>query len=163
LGHFEENDQWIQGGRRQLFCPFLLQYDESGTVCGGVRHSEGPAILYPDLFGDDFGLEKSEDASSAVGLRRVGTTDGLSLAALIPLVESMGAFVTPHLHEKVTHILCLLKHHDILFWEISLSSDALEHQYLHEELKKRFRNTRQKIKLVSPQWVKKTWEKVHYT
>jgi len=163
FGHFEENDQWIQGGRRQLFCPFLLKYDESGTVCGGVRHSEGPAILYPDLFGNDFGLEKSEDASSAVGMRRVGDTDGLSLAALIPLVESMGAFVTPHLHEKVTHILCLLKHHDILFWEISLSSDVLEHQYLHEELKKRFRNTRQKIKLVSPRWVKNNWEKVHHT
>jgi hypothetical protein len=110
------------------------------------------------LFGDDFGLEKSDNVLPSEGMCRVVVNESLLLSALIPLIESMGALVTPHLHEKVTHILCILKYHDTINWEVSLSSDVFERQSLHEELKQRVGNKSRNITLVSPRWVKANWE-----
>ncbi len=122
-----------------MFCPFFLNYDESGKCSGGVHHSAGTALLYPDVVGDDFGLEKSDNILPLEGMHSIIVNESLLLSALIPLKESMGTSVTPHLHEKVNHILCILKYHDAIDWGVFLSSDVFERPSLHEELRREFK------------------------
>ena len=157
----DREDNWVLSGKRQYFSPFLLNY-QNGKVSGGY-HSRPITVLYPDVFGDDFGLADSEQVSAAEGMQRAALTDEVRLAALIPMVESMGAFVTTHLHEKVTHILCELKYHDSIEWNESLPIELFVHPNLHLKLIKMSKDYSQKFQLISPIWVRKKWAEASFT
>ena len=141
-------------------------------------------VMYPDLFeGDEFGTLSEAIANKeamATGTnkrsRRWEVIEGLStgsnpgeirISSCIPLARTMGALLTPHLHQGVTHILC-----DLLEGTESIKYDATnlendKHMFRRperlESLSHRINeialraNSTQTIQLVSPSWVRSKW------
>jgi DNA ligase-4 len=70
--------------------------------------SAGDAVvIYPDLFGQDFGEKRSQDAQSNGRLDQISNAAS-AIESVLPLARLLGAQVTTHLHEGVTHVLCQL-------------------------------------------------------
>ena len=102
-------------------------------------------VVYPDVF-VDLGFEEEADTvnegnsgdserweNSLVGGKHLGST-----FAVLPLLQVMGAVVTTHLHNGVTHILCELRSKKILRWTSTLPrsvfADPKCGSLLHERL-----------------------------
>jgi len=86
-----------------------------------------------------------------------------SISAALPLARAMGAQVTPHLHDGVTHVLCDLKNHDHLTWSDDLYPGVFPEKEAHARLKE-IRNVEQSkgknskdIMLVTPRWLNSKW------
>ena len=79
----------------------------------------------------------------------------------MPLVSVMGGLNTPHLHSGVTHIICLLKTDDEFQYGDAMTEDMFVckergrrlMQYLDRDVSRQ-----NKIKLVSPTWIRKKIE-----
>lgn len=152
-------DRWIVAGGMENLWNFRSSNAEEGRA----------TVIYPDLFDDDFGL-KEEDAV----LERVLSGDPETrwecvpqevqmgrVFSSLPLARTMGAQVTPHLHNGVTHILCLLKGCETTFWQAdSFQPELFEYQEramkLHRRLLKLHKDDDEPtvVKFVSPQWVR---------
>ena len=165
LTDFKESERWVFRGKAQKLWPY--EKDEQTT-------GDAPLYtLYPDLF-EDLGFEEEADAK-----REDGTNDEFirwedaaeikngAVSASMPLATAMGAIVTPHLHDGVSHVLCELKRHKSLEWSATLPrsifSDPECAARLHERLisledsaglKRQRRRT---VLLVSPAWVDEKW------
>lgn len=110
-------DRWVVAGDIEK----LWNFRQPNASSNGA----GPIVIFPDLFGEDFGLEESdevlEEVFSMVPTDRWDTLPEeaqlSSLSSSLPLARTMGAQVTPHLHNGVTHVLCDLKGRDTVFWQ----------------------------------------------
>ena len=165
MTEFDELERWVFRGQAQKLWPY--QKDVQNTAGSSL------CVLYPDLF-EDPGFDEETDA------RREHGSDGESfrwedaseikngaVAASLPLATAMGAIVTPHFHNGVTHVLCQLKRHKFLKWTATLPrsifSDSECAARLHERLISLEdsaglkRQRRQTVLLVSPAWVDEKW------
>lgn len=80
-----------------------------------TRGDASKVVLYPDVFGGDFGDELSSlpaggDFAINDGGRHVSKESRFGvITPAIPLARVCGAYVTSHLHVGVTHVMCDLK------------------------------------------------------
>lgn len=159
-----------------------LMASERWVLAGGfeklwVYHSQDtvdcpPTVLYPDIFEDDYGLCKNQDALKEVLSRTQSTRwDNLStvaqmgtLASSLPLARALGAQATPHLHDGVTHILCHLCDCDKVSWKPhSFRSDPFKFPERALSLHRRLLDLHPEatdeesviVEFVSPSWIQK--------
>jgi hypothetical protein len=129
-------------------------------------------ILYPDVFGSDFGNEEAsvptgvDFAINDCGRWRLVSDQSLLgvITPAISLARVCGAYVTSHLHVGVTHVLCDLKgeSNHIVEYEPGLTEDVFRDPSNGRlvlarlaRLEKLRRSIRHRIYLVSPDWLRK--------
>ena len=152
-------DRWVIAGDLEKLWSFQM---------GNASDDDTrPAIIYPDLF-DDCGLHDNHDVleemRSMVPLKRwkelPPEAQMSSLSSTLPLARTMGAQVTLHLHDEVTHVLCLLRGRDIVIWEPeAFQAELFEDQDRAMKLHRRLLCLHEKdksaaIKFVSPNWIR---------
>jgi hypothetical protein len=131
-----------------------------------------PTVLYPDIFEDDYGLCKNQVTLQEVLSGTPSTRwDNLStaaqmgtLASSLPLARALGAQVTPHLHDGVTHILCHLRDRDKVSWKPrSFRPDPFQYPERALSLHRRLLDLHPEstdeesviVEFVSPNWIRK--------
>jgi hypothetical protein len=154
-----EGDRWIMSCQYESLWPFGVSTD--AHTHGG--DGKDPVVLYPDLFGDDFGLSSTQPLGEDCRKdERWKLADmKCSVAASLPLLRSMGAFVTCHLHKGVTHILCDLDGMDSVLWQRERGSlDSFKEKHHESKLLDRLEATiaDHSVLLVSSAWVDKEWK-----
>ncbi|GKY98953.1 hypothetical protein MPSEU_000851100 [Mayamaea pseudoterrestris] len=91
-----------------------LDEDERWVVRSGTEANDKDMVVFPDIFSLDengaFATRESLDgAMSANFLAQQHThlrPNSDTVTAVLPLARTMGAFVTPHISPRVTHIVC---------------------------------------------------------
>jgi hypothetical protein len=146
---------WSLGGNVCKLWPFHRQYSLSNTII----------VIYPDLFELDFGelgcssaLEQVKSGQVQDRWQQVSSTTGV-VASCLPLARAMGAQVTPHLHNGVTHVLCELKQ-DLLAWR-DFDATFFQHPKRANRIKTRLSGMHKSqcdVLFVSPGWVRSQWE-----
>ena len=160
---FDENERWVFGGKMQTLWPYGKYSDVNSPV----------VIMYPDLFAT-LGLEREDNAnieaasvSESPRWKQMMESKSLGrVAATLPLAKAMGAIITPHLHNGVTHILCDLKRHTMLSWSsmnpLSTFFDSESASRLHERLISIEDSAAVDcvidVMLVSPAWLEEKWK-----
>lgn len=79
------------------------------SAFGPASEDKQPVIVYPDLFGDNFGLcnAASRGANAAERWEQaLPSAKSSALASSLPLLRCMGSRVTHQLSKHVTHVLC---------------------------------------------------------
>jgi len=156
LDHLKAQERWIVSPQRQE----LWHYTTSST-------EDAPSVvIYPDMFGSDFGLCEE---TAVINERRSGdekdrwTHASVSfdaIASVLPLARAMGAMVTPHLHNGVTHILCDLQEG---FDQVDNIDQITKYSFLNEnrgnDLIKRVNSINAKCIFIGPDWIRNTWGK----
>lgn len=137
--------RWSLGGPLQKFWPFK----QDGTILATV-------IMYPDIFDFDFG-EREATGTFQEEQRWNSVSDEIgAVSSCLPLVRAMGAQVTPHLHNGVTHVLCEMR--DCCKWndfDAAGFSDAKRARRIKTRLGM-MNSTR--VMFVSPDWIRKQWD-----
>ncbi len=162
MRNFDENERWVFGGKMQTLWPYGKYSDANSPV----------VIMYPDLFAtpglereDDANIEASSDTESPRWKHMMESKSLGRVAAALPLAKAMGAVITPHLHNGVTHILCDLKWQTMLSWSsmtpLSVFSDSESGSRLHKRLISLEDSTADDcvmdVMLVSPAWLEEKW------
>lgn len=166
MSSLEESDRWVFGCTLQKLWPY-----KDTPTCGRTKL----IVVYPDVF-NNLGLEDEADAkneeSFSDGERwennvSKGKHQG-SIFAVLPLLQTMGAIVSSHLHNNVTHVLCEMKSKKVLQWTSTLPrsvySDPEAGALLHERLTSLEEsavlsgNEWSDVMLVSPLWVEEKWK-----
>jgi hypothetical protein len=169
LEALKPNERWILSCRNQPLWPYTKEGDDSKVA--------SVVILYPDVFGFDFGLlsesgsttttiSSAENGADGARWKRANSTlQPSGMASLLPLARVMGAFVTPHLHAGVTHVLCELgQGTDFIVWtkkmEPSCFRDPARGQPLLNRLVKldADRTGDHPVALVSAKWIRDMWK-----
>lgn len=130
-----------------------------------------PTVLYPDIFDNNYGLEKKQDAlQEALSGTPSTRWDDVPLSAQmgtlsssLPLARAMGGQVTPHLHDGVTHIICHLHGRDKVSWKPhSFRSDPFKYQDRALSLHRRLLDLHPEstdesviVEFISPNWIRK--------
>jgi hypothetical protein len=153
-------DRWVLAGDLEKLWSF--QMDNAGG-----DDDPRPTVVYPDIF-NDCGLHDNQDVldevlSMAPSKRWEELPPEVRLSSLsstLPLARTMGAQVTFHLHDGVTHVLCLLRGCEHKTWDPNtFQPDMFEDQehamklhrrllYLHEE------DEPVAVEFVSPNWIR---------
>ena len=117
-------------------------------------------ILYPDIYpAGKYGFQKGDDVRELErDVCHRSTT--CEVASVLPLAKVMGAKVTSHLHQGVTHILCDIAC-DTLNWHPSVCTntfhDLKRGSSLHERLVEMNSDSPIDVILVSPSWIRAKW------
>mmetsp|Transcript_7253 Transcript_7253/g.11900 ORF Transcript_7253/g.11900 Transcript_7253/m.11900 type:complete len:1401 (+) Transcript_7253:1066-5268(+) len=161
---FNVSERWVFRGKAQKLWPYQKDAQTTGTAL---------CTLYPDLF-DDPGFEeevdaKREDGTDNESIRWEDASEikNGAVAASLPLATAMGAIVTPHLHNSVTHVLCELKRHKSLEWTATLPRSIFTDPECAARIHERLisledsaglkRQRREPVLLVSPAWMDEKW------
>ena len=164
MTNLEESERWVFRGKAQKLWPYQKDEPTAGALL---------CTLYPDLF-LELGFEEESDVKreegkddEAIRWEDAAEIKNGAVAAALPLATAMGAIVTPHLHNGVTHVLCELKRHKSLAWSATLPrsifSDPEYGARLHERLISledsacMKRQQRKTVLLVSPEWMDEKW------
>jgi hypothetical protein len=149
------DDRWIAACGHQLLWPFMKNAPANECV-----------VVYPDIF-DDLGEAKRSLAQVTGKNRRKIASEELQsgcVAAVLPLLRIMGAFIAYHLHDGVTHVLSDLRDEsdEILVDENSqIPSEVFRDSVRGEKIFARFKELENrrlkesKVLLVGPRWVRK--------
>jgi hypothetical protein len=156
----EPDFRWCLRGRFGSLWPFIRE--SMGDI------SRRPVILYPDMFDFDFGDRvrnenailgcESEDSSERERWEGTATETG-AIASCLPLARAMGAAVTPHLHDRVSHILCELNK-DFISWD-EFSADRFANPKRAYRIKNRLTTMHGdncRVSFVSPDWIRNQWK-----
>ena len=168
ISSLDDSEQWIFSGKRQKLWPH-----HSSSMGDSIESSKFRIIqLYPDLFGDNLGIDDTKQASSEVFSAQrwkqvLPSRQFGAIASSLPLVKAMGAQVTPHLHCGVTHVLCDVVGRDIVRWKSALPMDFFGKEGNGRHICRRLLALSEifdsfsdrAVFLVSPQWARKQWEK----
>ncbi len=163
LSALDGDERWIFSSKYQK----LWSYDKNSSK----KQIQTPAVVYPDIFGIDFGfkcLSTTKDYDEQTKSRWKHIIDSTNdVASVLPLVRSMGATITPHLHSKVTHILGTFRSLEDI---VALDDIELIHQYHFNgnELYKRllelkttkvgtYNDSPVPISLISTDWIRNQW------
>jgi hypothetical protein len=166
LDTLNQDERWIVSCGHQ---PLWLY-----TTKGGDSKVAAAVILYPDVFGSDLGLlsksgttiarSAENGADDARWKRADSMLQSNGISSVLPLARVMGAFVTPHLHTGVTHVLCELEEGtDFVVWttttEVSCFRDPARGQQLLNRLVKIDRGSTgsNAVALVSVKWMREMW------
>lgn len=162
LQELEANERWVMSCQHQPLWPYRSKTDASETT--------QLVILYPDMFGDDFGCTRRSKSEAmddkASGVRRktnsASSAAPYQIASSLPLASIMGALVTPNLHEGVTHVLCELQDGTShVKWQAGMGSDCFRDPEHGRRLLNRLEKVNdgvQSVSLVSADWVRNTWK-----
>lgn len=149
--------RWIVGTSRQKLWP----YGESGL--GPV--AAAVVVMYPDLFGNDFGMRSHDEALADVlsgdsdrlwSIRRQETD---AVASALPLARVMGVQLVPHLTNEVTHVLCsLVGDYQMVTWD-SFDAEKFANPKHARRMRVRLSGAQQQHKpvFVSPSWIRHQW------
>lgn len=162
LSSLDESDRWVFGCASQKLWPYIKD-----AVAGGQN---GISVVYPDVF-RDVGFEDDMKKIFSDEERWENDVDKENqqsvIFAVLPLLQTMGAVITAHLHSNVTHILCEMKSKKILKWTSTVprsvftnpKTGALIHERLAslEESVVLSGKKRKDVMLVSPEWVEEKW------
>ncbi len=122
-------------------------------------------ILYPDIYPvGKYGFQKEENAWNESQKEQQTNACHESamgeVASVLPLAKAMGAKVTPHLHQGVTHILCDIVC-DKFNWHPSISTntfhDLKRGSSLHQRLTEMNSDSSIDVLLISPSWIRSKW------
>ncbi|CAB9499454.1 DNA ligase 4 [Seminavis robusta] len=154
------NERWIMKLQYETLWPYSV--DENGSANGEPKQ---PVIVYPDFFGDDFGLSDVPPFTEDKDRRSKASREMMngSAGSKIPLLRAMGAMVSWNLHSSVTHILCdLACGVGSISWSPDLVgglSDGLGDKQHERKLLARLEATMDhSVLLVSDEWVDAQWE-----
>ena len=164
--NFDRFDCWVFRGKLQKLWPYEKDADWSKEFKF--------TVVYLDVF-INTGFEEEVDArneelhgNTVRWDTNVATNKQYgSELAVLPLLQIMGAVVSAHLHDGVTHILCEMKSKQIMKWTSTLPRSIFANtetgSLLHERLLfleesaalsgKKWRD----VMLISPEWVEGTW------
>jgi hypothetical protein len=102
MERLEPDERWICGCSSEPLWPYKRDHDVMHVV-----------IVFPDVFSDGLGIpwphHISNESDQSRWRKLSNGAQANRLLAMLPLLLSTGAFVTPHLHSDVTHILCDLR------------------------------------------------------
>lgn len=167
-------DRWIMGGEFETLWP----YSRAVVDIVDTLNEKRPVVLFPDIFMDSFGLSFEKEATdqilsgkeSAQWNEKDSQVLDAAMESSISLAQTMGALITPHLHDGVTHVLCnMLPGVDMRVWTNTANDDIqsdLDSVFFFpkrgERLVQRLRSLHasafiDEVRLVSPQWVKSQW------
>lgn len=167
----DDHERHVFAGQHQCLWPY-----HSETVSLNERTCS-QIVMYADLFpglgfsSSEQALEESQTTAKSCQCR----WDEIApeklfgvVASSLPLARAMGAQVTPHLHNGVTHILCDMKNQDAVEWRESLPQKLFSdkeicssiHHRLLEFLEEQNRSEKQRhpVIFVSPNWLRKKWK-----
>lgn len=143
------------GGPHSKFWPF----NEHGTPTAAI-------VIYPDIFNSDFGLrDRSIDLDEVMSgevqsrWKQVATDSG-PVSSCLPLARAMGAQVSPHLHDGVTHVLCESAN-DLVLWnerDVDCFTNVDRARDICARLEAMHKG-QSKVVFVSPDWVRRQWQK----
>jgi len=111
----EDDELWVLSGRMRTLFAYSLKEDIRNQIDIGKDQAkqQSSVIVYPDLFCDSFGLLREEECRNILPelqSRRLQLVSWnilhCEIAASLPLVKALGATISFHLHDGVTHILC---------------------------------------------------------
>jgi len=159
---FPKEERWILSSRYTHFWQYSNDIFDQENF-----HESNEVVLYPDIFSFGFGFSAEKDATDeALSCIKSTRWDRVAMdldeiISVLPLVSVMGGLNTPHLHSGVTHIICLLKADDELQYGDAMTEDMFVckergrrlMQYLDRDL-----SHQNKIKLVSPNWIRKKFK-----
>jgi hypothetical protein len=102
IERLETDERWICGCSNEPLWPYKRDREVMQAV-----------VIYPDVFSDGLGIpwphQIPNEHDQSKWRKLSNEAQASRLSAAIPLLTSMGAYVTPHLHSDVTHILCDLR------------------------------------------------------
>ena len=181
-----EEERWMFGGDNQKLWPHHQSEgataklsNGSGTSSTKPAEEKSPVIMYPDVFGSNYGIMEeaaalgdiqSCDKSNRWDIVNPSDATG-AVASALPLAAAMGAQITPHLHLGITHVLVEMhKQHEQVRWRPSLSLNifvdneagkALSYRLEELDDEETFagRPGKGEVLLVSPEWVRKEWSR----
>ena len=151
----------------------------SSTKPAAVAEEKSPVIMYPDVFGSNYGIMEeaaalgdiqSCDKSNRWDIVNPSDATG-AVASALPLAAAMGAQITHHLHLGITHVLVEMhKQHEQVRWRPSLSLNVFVNKETGKALSYRLeelddeetfagRPGKGEVLLVSPEWVRKEWSR----
>jgi hypothetical protein len=163
-GITEPDIRWCLRGAFGTLWPFTRE-------CG-MAVSQRPVILYPDIFDFDFGDRvcfstslscESGDSSEKKRWESIALETG-PVASCLQLAHAMGALVTPHLHDHVSHVLCELTK-DYISWD-EFSADCFVNPKRAYRIKSRLgmmHGDSCRVSFVSPRWIRNQWKEVTTT
>ena len=156
-----ENELWVCAGKKQKLWPYQASLVRSRTV------------LYPDLFGDDFGMKLADGARDQISFEQrwkaVSSRNEMgAVASSLPLARAMGAQLTPHLCREVTHVLVEMQCNSMMKWRRGLSVSVFKNEEIGRALHRRLcelddedmlyqRYQDIDVVLVSPRWIRRLW------
>lgn len=125
-------------------------------------------VLFPDVFNiGDFGSLKNEIVTEdqdkfSARWKNVSAMESLSSkASALQLAKAMGAQVTSHLHNSVTHILTELKDINMLKWNHFVSDEVYcnsqRGSFINSRLLQLEKSYDINITLISPSWIREQW------
>ena len=178
--HFDKAERWVFRGARQTFWPYTGTESTSNETVGlaAPLPLKKLIILYPDLFGSNFGLKREKDALEQVNSGNTRLSDRWSsvrpscesgnVASSLPLAKAMGAQVTPHLHDGITHVLVEMPRNISIEWRPGLSCHVFKDKVNGKALLNRLeeldddvsfasRLGKGEVLLVTPEWVRRRW------
>ena len=156
-----EQERWILSCGNQALWPY------SKTVPPNDASLHKTVILYPDIFppndlghrvlNEDTQHDQNDRWTNQVRL----DVSADKLTSCLPLARIMGALVTPHFHNQVTHVLCNLPTED------AISSQELANSFPDHVAKAlldrldSFENSHQ-VTFVSPTWIRRRFSSHQY-
>lgn len=152
IERLEVDQLWVVACKRQALWPYS-RYEEPHPRI----------VLYPDIFYDNNGLfsegQVANETCEVLWNDDLSNLPSSSITSALPLARVMGAFVTPHLDDNVTHILCDLTEgpNEIVFDDDvteSIFFDGRRGRLLLDRLKTRVLRDHA-ILLISPGWLRK--------
>jgi DNA ligase-4 len=160
------NARWVMRGTVHSLWSFTGDFEDTAEE---VR----PVVLYPDVFEGCFGLSFGAEATDRVlcGEKSAQWNEqdmhvlDAAMDSAISLARTMGALVTPHLHNGVTHILCsMLPGVEQRVWnryynDLECNLEAVfSYPTRGERLVERLQSLSvREVTLVSPSWVRSQW------
>jgi len=157
-------DRWVMASDYAKLWPYTGVDDDLLLGFNGVEKEA--AIVFPDLFGDNFGFQarpKQFSNQCFDGDERwkqvPGSVKMSSLASALPLLRCMGCLMTSHLHAGITHILCDLPEGvNSVEWVPGSELDVFGDGEHGNRLLQRLEDTMTcEVLLVSRNWVLQRW------
>lgn len=155
IARVDRNARWVVSCGHQVLWPYKAERDITDPV----------VVVYPDIFAWGFGVSSESDA---VEKERRGKDMGRwdrkkpgdfvdRIVSCLPLLRVMGATVTSHFHDGVTHVLCGLPGtiECLVDGEHDVSLDSFSDRRSGREILDRVRTFGDAVTLVSPAWVRK--------
>jgi len=162
---FDERHRWMFSMEKQTLWPY------ASSATAHLPSDQNYCVFYPDFF-DTLGLEDESEVKrtllkDSTRRRWDSVDDSCEIASSVPLVRAMGALVSCHLHNGITHILCELKGRKCLRWSPRIAPqkvfvDPVRGAMIQERVLSiadtaSMMKTPFQILLVTPDWVEEQW------
>jgi hypothetical protein len=151
-----ESERWVASCKVQTLWPYVKD-----AVSRNSR-----VVIYPDIFDHGHGLTLEDKVSlenEECRWSQLSTCLKTNwFSSVLPLARVMGAFVTPHLHDGVSHVICdLVDPHNEIVYSKSVNLNVFADRKRGFSVMERLHDLDNirihfvDVKLVSPDWLRK--------